>query len=674
MIATLIREQVRSQSRYAAAAFALTAIATSLAAFALISLATNQRESDRVYTFVIGNAENRAWTPVWTNGPPVGQDTPARVEDTLTVAELDTLVAQLAAEDAEPQIRYGSLVWMTGDPVSHTVAAMDSVPESALREGTAPQPGEVVVDQALATANNLAVGDSLGFAPGRGLPTTMTLEVSGILRGTTASAPITPTRLVVNMADGRRLIEESGFISGTTASGERTAVMDVFLAWNGPVPNALANATYENHNGPASIGPWGFYAVPALVLVVVIALVAAAAAGRSQGAARTQWVGTVRALGATRRDVVNAAILETLAVGAIAGLVGVTVGAAVESYVVRRQGGTFAGDWPVFTASAIGVSLLLALILSLILGAVPAYWAARTTPAAALNPVSPADATRTRPSIATVWLAVVAAASALLWVQRTAADAAGADWPIGAILVLGIVSTTSVYLLISRFMVRAVARLGTMVVELRPRILVAAGSGLIQHPRGAASIATAIATGGIGAGAMVWQAVVQPRAAARVVDTQPWATVLQNAGIATLTTAALLGAAASVLAVAVWIGRGRVAGDAAVYGALGLSRQDRQAAAMVQVGLSAFAGGLCGMVTGTVAAGAATVLLAASGTWSLPSIASSLPIVQGAVVWLGALLGVALVSAATSLVAGRASDGPDPAALRRSASREGATF
>jgi len=418
-----------------------------------------------------------------------------------------------------------------------------------------------------------------------------------------------------------------------------------------------------------------YYAITALWLVLITALVAAAAAGRSQGSTRAQWVGTVRALGATRRDVVTAAMLETLAVGVVGGFVGIGTGIAANVAVIRRQGGTFAGDWPSLTASAVALSMALALAVSLILGAAPAYWAARTTPAAALSPVGPADALTQRPRIRTKALLLVvggAAAVLLAWVR---AEGNGEYWPRALYFPATAIFVLSLYLLTSRALVRVVVALGNALTHRNQRALVAAGSGLVQHPRNAASIATAIAAGGIGAGAIVWWWFVRPQGNATELAPRPWPEIIDSAGLTTLLTATVLGAAAAVVAVAVWIGRGRVAGDAAMYGALGLSGRDRQMAAMLQVAIAGFAGGAGGMVVGTAGAAVANGILSISGTWRFPAMSSPVEVTaQGVVVWLGALLGVALVSAATSLAAARASDGKDPVALRRSASRSGATF
>lgn len=674
MILTLIREQVRSQARYTGAAFALIAVATSLAAFVLISLATAQREAERIYDFLDGGAEHHAWLGVWTDGAATDSPIAANVH-TYDMAEVDSIVAGITANGSAPEVRLDAAVWIEGDPIAHRAAAMESVPQSALKAGTSPQVGQVVVDSALAESLGLTVGDSLGFSPGNGLAPTTTLEVSGILRGSSFGQGPTPARIVFSAPDGLRLIGNAGFESGFSDAGERTVFMGVELSWNGAFPAALGSSEYTVSSPHTYTNQKEYYAITALWLVLVTALVAAAAAGRSQGAARSQWVGTVRALGATRRDVVTAAMVETATVGVVAGIVGVAIGAGVNFAVIHRQGGTFAGDWPSLTAASLALSIGLALAVSIILGAAPAYWAARTTPAAALGPVGPADAMPPRQRVGTNVLAVVGVGAAAVLLAWTRANGNGEYWPKAVLFAVTAALALSVYLLTSRAMVRVVAMLGNALTRRRERILVAAGGGLTQNPRNAASIATAIAAGGIGAGAIVWHSVVRPQQSATTLDVQPWAEIIQSAGLATLLTAAFLGAAALVLGLAIWIGRGRVAGDAAIYGALGLSRRDRQVAAMIQVALAAFTGGLVGMVAGTAAAAAATGVLSATGTWALPSIASPVGVIaQGVVVWLGALLGVALVSVATSLAAGRASDGKDPAALRRSASRAGATF
>ncbi|NTV39017.1 MAG: hypothetical protein HGA51_03535, partial [Demequinaceae bacterium] len=163
MILTLVREQLRSQARYAAAAFALVALAASLAAFVLISLATSLRETERVYTLNLGDTDHHASLLVWTNG--VATNSNKINITTYTVEEIDSLVAELSANGSNPQVRLDSFVWMQGESFAHHLVAMDSVPSQALSAGTGPQAGQVALARRLADALDVTVGDSVGFSP-----------------------------------------------------------------------------------------------------------------------------------------------------------------------------------------------------------------------------------------------------------------------------------------------------------------------------------------------------------------------------------------------------------------------------------------------------------------------------------------------------------------------------
>jgi len=411
------------------------------------------------------------------------------------------------------------------------------------------------------------------------------------------------------------------------------------------------------------------------LLVLVTALVGAAAAGRNQGAARTQWVGTVRALGATRRDVVTAALIETVAVGVVAGVVGVATGWAVNAALIRAAGGTFAGDWPSLPAATLTLATALALGVSLILGGAPAYWAARTTPAAALRPVGPADVEAPRHRIPTVALVIAALATTGLLMARGAAGEANSRVPESVYYVLAVLLLAAIFLLASRALLAPVTALGTGLARRRHRILVATGGAIVQHPANAVSIAATFATGGLCAGAEVWNWVSSTQGGTAESPLRQWSEAVEAAGMATLLTTAGLGTAVLVMGTAIWIGHGRLKSDAAIYGALGLSRRDRQVAAMAQVIITGSTGGALGLVAGVLAAGAINAILLATGDAPSPEAGAILGLLgRGTVVGLGALAGVVLVSAATALVAGRAVDGADPAALKRSASRAGTSF
>ena len=201
---------------------------------------------------------------------------------------------------------------------------------------------------------------------------------------------------------------------------------------------------------------------------------------------------------------------------------------------------------------------------------------------------------------------------------------------------------------------------------------VAAGTGLSLHPRAVAAIATSLASGGVVAGAAVWWWAARPGRDPYQFSGRTAAEVLEAAGIATVLTAGVMGASATVVGLAVWIARGTIAVDAASLGARGLSRRVRQLAALCQTLIAGLAGALVGLALGTAAMAAATTVLTWWGAWSYRGFLPAWPnVIQGAVVWLGAFLGLALVSAAVALVAARASDGKNPAALKRKANRAG---
>jgi putative ABC transport system permease protein len=99
---------------------------------------------------------------------------------------------------------------------------------------------------------------------------------------------------------------------------------------------------------------------------------------------RTREIGVLRAVGWSRRLVLTATLLESLWVGLAATVVGAALGVGLANLVLLFPAvGQFVT--PVFTASQFGLATAAAVVLSLLGGALPAWRAARISPAEALR-------------------------------------------------------------------------------------------------------------------------------------------------------------------------------------------------------------------------------------------------------------------------------------------------
>jgi hypothetical protein len=224
----------------------------------------------------------------------------------------------------------------------------------------------------------------------------LSLSVSGITRSAVATA-------------GVQLYVPGGFVAWNDVPSLNQASSDATQADGMDASSAPVGVTISgngdwpwNSELARSANPYGYSNNPAAGITVIAGIGAAAmvvgliamafALGRAQAQGRTKWLGTVRALGATKRQVATASLVEAALVGVIAGVAGIILGALstwAHFAVIEMR----VADPIILRAPAgyVGITfgaLLLAVVLALIVGTVPAFWAARVEPTAALKPVN----------------------------------------------------------------------------------------------------------------------------------------------------------------------------------------------------------------------------------------------------------------------------------------------
>ncbi|MGH3673905.1 MAG: ABC transporter permease [Pseudonocardiaceae bacterium] len=107
---------------------------------------------------------------------------------------------------------------------------------------------------------------------------------------------------------------------------------------------------------------------------------------------RTREIGIRKAIGATRRAILEQFLVESIVLAGIGGLIGVglgiglsLLGGVIASAFATRLGPVFAGFTPVVTILPVAVSFVISLAIGLIAGSYPAYRAARLRPIDALR-------------------------------------------------------------------------------------------------------------------------------------------------------------------------------------------------------------------------------------------------------------------------------------------------
>lgn len=422
---------------------------------------------------------------------------------------------------------------------------------------------------------------------------------------------------------------EDLWLPDALVSWDEATTADGVLTFAGPEDTILSNVTVQldGHSAlldgylsswgnnstddgllsyPTSAGAWYAGAIALVVSMVIMSF----AVGRSQAASRTQWVGTARVLGASARYVAFATIVETLLLAGIAAVAGLLLGlTAAQGYLTwsRSHVGSPLGSERI-AVGTVTVPIVAGVVLAvaLIVAAVPAFWAARVPPAAALKPVN--DVTEAQISrdvaIAWVWLPLVGCMVGIYLGSRY-------DTPSMAV----VAAIGSVGALITAFALwleglrRVIPRIGARMSRSEHAATMLAGDALRLRPRQsvapAAIVGIAAALGALTCGGsatdLAWALSDRGADSAWGLSTglRQWGEQLTTPGF-TGTSLAVLAVILVVLAAIGVAHRASIARELGVLRALGASRSAVRAAFVRQWLAAQALGAVAGIVAGTV--------------------------------------------------------------------------
>ncbi len=655
MIFRLVREQLRSQWRYAAWSAGLLAVALALATFTAATAATVIRQQDSTRDLYLYGRDHVQNFVSFTNGRPADQNTRG-IGKEISFTDLDALIATAGREGS---ITAGREFWAlppTGGSEGIPMAALATTLDwdRYLLAGHAPGPGEVVLTAETARRFGLGLGDVWAprsdYRGARSAP--MSLTVSGLLRdGTVEPYWVSTYSAYISWADS---VEAASAFQPWTFDdgdgGEPTSAIATVATWD---DGNNAMFPYEDGNDYFSSLGHGFaftrffgnigyvesWALGISALTLVSLVIAAFGMGRAQGEARTRWTATARVLGATRRTVALASLTETAALAALGITAGLGLGYLGEVFSLARLRASHPESLipsGVSLPAAVVIAVVGAgFVISTVLAAVPAFWASRVAPAAALKPVTPVGEATVSRRVSRWWLIGLLAGLALVDLATfTISERAtsGGDWAYIAVslalvatLVVGFASLVDG---LREILPRVAERLG----RLRWPWAVAAGDSLRSHRRifTYASVSMALAVGTIVAVATEsaigaidydhWKGWGEPPMIgfAAYVDwiVDPgflWAVV------------GIFGTATLIAAVVTLSSRSSLDADAATRSALGLSRNNETLAAAARQWTPMVVGIVVGGVLGwllplgirALAAVASPNALVHSGQWNL---------------------------------------------------------
>lgn len=611
MIGVLLREQVRAQRRFLLWTGTLLTLATTLAATALIAAGTQAK-----LDVAASPRENLALAQWWTNGEPTSAD--IEIEDTVAPGQVELMVDAAIAEGVNAVASVESLVTPvlatdTGTPLVGTYPSQDW--DAVLVAGEAPQAGEVVISASLAELAGIVIGDSVDLVDSwEGDRAATGVKVSGLSVAEASGAFVTyPPTGYGNWPDVLDWDEATGALTAQGANGPTTLASAV-VSWSGDSVTLAPLLTDESRVMSASPGEvfrvplrgWSGALWLASLIVSVAALAAGFAIGRSQAQARVEWVATARVLGARRGTLLAASALEAVVLGVAASAMGVILGWLAVTGVLAAQSAAqpFAALPSTPTVLPLAAALVcgLGLALAALTAVVPAFWASRVAPSAALKPVSPLAEQSISRSVSPRWLlALSGAAASLAGIGRlleteTASDAALViEWT--GVVALAVL-TVPVLLEGSR---RALPRLAHHDEGSGAPWAIAAADAIRSRTRQLALAAmVAGLTMGVAAGGLAAAMLAAPED-----PSSSWWSAL---GIV------LAAAALSMLIVAAVVVTARGAGrhDDGVREALGLAPPDARRAAAAELRLPILVGATLGIGLAWVAVAATWTLVAAT--------------------------------------------------------------
>jgi len=262
-----------------------------------------------------------------------------------------------------------------------------------LVSGHTPQaPDEVVIDKQSATTGHLKMGDTTTVIAS-GPP--QRVRIAGIVGFGTADSPAGASVVLFTTPVAQRLVAEPGkfntigFVADRGVS-QQQLVSNLKRALP-PGTEALTGAAIIKETQDSFQKGLSFFSTFFLIFAAVALLVGAYIILNTFAitvAQRTRENGLLRALGASRRQILASVLIEALAVGVIAALLGLAAGVAVAAglkALLGLLGATLPGGSLVLSVQTVVVSLVLGIGVTLIAAISPARKAAKVPPIAAMQ-------------------------------------------------------------------------------------------------------------------------------------------------------------------------------------------------------------------------------------------------------------------------------------------------
>ncbi|HLM64994.1 MAG TPA: FtsX-like permease family protein [Acidimicrobiales bacterium] len=401
MFRTALRNLLAHKLRLLATGMAIT-LGVAFIAGTLVLTDTIQKTFDDLFSDALANTDTLVREEAAFDDPAGGGEQRGRIDASLldVVADVDGVAvaqgdvwgfAQVVDEDGEPIGNPG-----TGPPTFGTNWPEGELNTWTLESGRAPEgPDEVVLDKGSADDGGYVAGDRATILV-QGAPREMT--VAGVATFAGADSPGGATFAMFTTEAAQELVGEVGkFDSISVAAEEGVSQSDLTSRIEPVLPDGVEaitgqEATEENQD--AIEEGLSFFSQFMLVFAVVALLVGGFIIFNTffiTVAQRTRENALLRALGATRRQVLTAVLVEALGVGVIASALGLVAGvplAAGLKSLLAAFGFEIPAGGVVFTTSTAVISFSAGVIVTLLSAISPARKAGKVPPVAAMRDVS----------------------------------------------------------------------------------------------------------------------------------------------------------------------------------------------------------------------------------------------------------------------------------------------
>jgi len=262
-----------------------------------------------------------------------------------------------------------------------------------LTDGTWPRgPGQIAIDQKTAQKKHYNVGDTIGVQANGPV---RQYRIAGIVKFAGVSSVGGATFALFETKTAQRLFGKVGqldFVRIQSKAGVSTSKLVAEIKRFLPSTATVRNAAQQAKQDKKSVGGFISFLKYALLAFAGISLfVGSFVIGSTLGitiAQRTREFATLRTIGASRRQVLWAVVIEALVIGFVASVVGLFLGLGLAK-VLNRLFVAIGIDLPqgntVFATRTIVVSLLVGTVITLIASLRPARRATRVPPIAAVR-------------------------------------------------------------------------------------------------------------------------------------------------------------------------------------------------------------------------------------------------------------------------------------------------